>query len=45
MRVFKCGPDFPDPQWLALASSPPVNSLGLGIHGEADGRAGLHAAA
>ncbi|RYY68372.1 MAG: cobyrinate a,c-diamide synthase, partial [Comamonadaceae bacterium] len=45
VRVFKCGPDFLDPQWLALASGQPVDSLDLWINGEADCRARLHAAA
>ncbi|RZM01628.1 MAG: cobyrinate a,c-diamide synthase [Variovorax sp.] len=45
VRVFKCGPDFLDPQWLALASGAPVHSLDLWINGEADCRARLHAAA
>ncbi len=45
VRVFKCGPDFLDPQWLALASGGPVHSLDLWINGEADCRARLHEAA
>ncbi|MGI4777027.1 MAG: cobyrinate a,c-diamide synthase [Janthinobacterium lividum] len=45
VRVFKCGPDFLDPQWLALASGAPVHSLDLWINGEADCRARLHEAA
>ncbi|RYF81011.1 MAG: cobyrinate a,c-diamide synthase [Comamonadaceae bacterium] len=45
VRAFKCGPDFLDPQWLALASGQPVDSLDLWINGEADCRARLHAAA
>jgi cobyrinic acid a,c-diamide synthase len=45
VRVFKCGPDFLDPQWLALASGAPVHPLDLWINGEADCRARLHAAA
>ena len=36
VRAFKCGPDFLDPQWLALASSAPVHGLDLWINGEAD---------
>lgn len=36
VRAFKCGPDFLDPQWLALASGAPVDSLDLWINGEAD---------
>ncbi|MGJ7541319.1 cobyrinate a,c-diamide synthase [Variovorax sp. LT1R16] len=45
VRVFKCGPDFLDPRWLALASGAPVHSLDLWMNGEADCRARLHAAA
>lgn len=45
VRAFKCGPDFLDPQWLALASGAPVHSLDLWITGEADARARLHVAA
>jgi cobyrinic acid a,c-diamide synthase len=45
VRVFKCGPDFLDPQWLALAGGAPAHSLDLWINGEADCRARLHAAA
>ena len=45
VRAFKCGPDFLDPQWLALASGHPVDSLDLWMTGEADCRARLHAAA
>ncbi len=45
VRVFKCGPDFLDPQWLALASGGPVHSLDLWINGEADCLARLHEAA
>ncbi|MDT7836132.1 cobyrinate a,c-diamide synthase [Aquabacterium sp. OR-4] len=36
VRAFKCGPDFLDPTWLALASAAPVDSLDLWINGEAD---------
>ncbi|WP_298232891.1 cobyrinate a,c-diamide synthase [uncultured Azohydromonas sp.] len=36
VRAFKCGPDFLDPQWLALATGAPVDSLDLWINGEAD---------
>lgn len=36
VRCFKCGPDFLDPQWLAVASGHPVDSLDLWINGEAD---------
>lgn len=34
--AFKCGPDFLDPQWLALASGAPVHALDLWINGETD---------
>ena len=36
VRVFKCGSDFLDPGWLALASGAPVHSLDLWMTGEAD---------
>lgn len=45
VRVFKCGPDFLDPQWLALASGQPVDNLDLWMNGEADVRARLTRAA
>ena len=52
VTVFKCGPDFLDPYWLSLASTPdgagtakPVHSLDLWMTGEADCRARLQAAA
>ena len=45
VRVFKCGPDFLDPCWLALASGAPVHALDLWMNGEADCTARLHAAA
>ena len=45
VRAFKCGPDFLDPQWLALATAHPVDSLDLWINGEADCAARLSAAA
>ena len=45
VRVFKCGPDFLDPFWLALASGAPVHQVDLWMTGEADCRARLHAAA
>lgn len=45
VRVFKCGPDFLDPHWLALASGAPAHQLDLWMTGEADCRARLHAAA
>lgn len=41
VRAFKCGPDFLDPQWLALACGAPVDNLDLWINGEADVRARL----
>ncbi len=36
VRAFKCGPDFLDPYWLALASKAPVHSLDLWMTGESD---------
>ncbi len=45
VRAFKCGPDFLDPHWLALATGAPVHSLDLWMTGEADCRQRLHAAA
>ncbi len=45
VRVFKCGPDFLDPMWHALASGAPVHPLDLWMMGEADVRARLYAAA
>lgn len=36
VQAFKCGPDFLDPQWLALASGRPVHPLDLWINGEDD---------
>lgn len=45
VRVFKCGPDFLDPYWLALASGAPVHQLDLWMTGVADCAARLHAAA
>ncbi|MCS6810799.1 MAG: cobyrinate a,c-diamide synthase [Tepidimonas sp.] len=45
VRVFKCGPDFLDPQWLELASGQPVDNLDLWMNGEADVRARLARAA
>lgn len=38
VQVFKCGPDFLDPQILAVASGKPVYNLDLGMCGEADAR-------
>ena len=45
VRVFKCGPDFLDPHWLALASGAPVHSLDLWMTGDSDCAARLAAAA
>jgi len=45
VRVFKCGPDFLDPQIHAVASGEPVHNLDLGMCGEADAAWRLHAAA
>jgi cobyrinic acid a,c-diamide synthase len=45
VRVFKCGPDFLDPHWHALASGEPVYQLDLWMTGEADCHARLTAAA
>lgn len=45
VRVFKCGPDFLDPCWLALASGAPVHQLDLWMTGEADCARRLHEAA
>ncbi len=45
VRVFKCGPDFLDPHWLALASGADVHQLDLWMTGEADCAQRLHAAA
>ncbi len=45
VRAFKCGPDFLDPHWLALASGHPVHNLDLWMTGEHDARTRLHAAA
>lgn len=36
VRVFKCGPDFLDPQILAVASGAPVYNLDFGMCGEDD---------
>lgn len=38
VTVFKCGPDFLDPQILAVASGRPCENLDLGMCGEADAR-------
>ena len=45
VRVFKCGPDFLDPVWHALASGAPVYQVDLWMNGEADVRQRLAAAA
>lgn len=45
VRVFKCGPDFLDPYWLALASGSPVHQLDLWMTGETDCAQRLHEAA
>ena len=45
VRVFKCGPDFLDPQIHAVASAAPVHNVDLGMCGEADIAWRLHAAA
>ena len=45
VTVFKCGPDFLDPHWLALASGQAVHQMDLWMTGEADCRARLAAAA
>jgi cobyrinic acid a,c-diamide synthase len=45
VRAFKCGPDFLDPHWLALATGRPVHNVDLWMTGEDDARARLHAAA
>ncbi len=45
VRVFKCGPDFLDPLWHALASGAPVHQIDLWMTGEEDIRERLHAAA
>jgi cobyrinic acid a,c-diamide synthase len=45
VRAFKCGPDFLDPTWLALASGAPVHGLDLWINGETDCTQRLAAAA
>ena len=45
MRVFKCGPDFLDPQILEAASGAPVENLDLWMCGADDGARRLAAAA
>jgi cobyrinic acid a,c-diamide synthase len=45
VTVFKCGPDFLDPHWHALASGRPVHQMDLWMTGEADCCTRLAAAA
>lgn len=45
VRAFKCGPDFLDPHWLALATGHPVHNLDLWMTGESDIRQRLARAA
>ena len=45
VRVFKCGPDFLDPQIHAIASGHPCENIDLWMCGEADARWRLAAAA
>ena len=45
VQVFKCGPDFLDPQWHAIASGQAVHALDRWMNGEADVRARLYQAA
>ena len=45
VQVFKCGPDFLDPQWHRLASGQEVHALDRWMNGEPDVRARLHQAA
>lgn len=45
VQVFKCGPDFIDASWHALASGQPVYQLDLWINGEADIQTRLYRAA
>jgi cobyrinic acid a,c-diamide synthase len=45
VRVFKCGPDFLDPQILAAASGAPVENLDLWMCGADDGARRLYNAA
>lgn len=45
VRVFKCGPDFLDPQIHAVASGAPVHNVDLGMCGAEDIAWRLHAAA
>ena len=45
VQVFKCGPDFLDPQWHRLASGQAVHALDRWMNGDADVRARLYQAA
>ncbi len=45
VRVFKCGPDFLDPQILSVACGAPVQNIDLWMCGEGDAAARLYAAA
>ncbi len=45
VQVFKCGPDFLDPQWHRLASGRDVHTLDRWMNGEADVRTRMHQAA
>lgn len=45
VRAFKCGPDFLDPFWLALATGAPAHNLDLWMTGESDAQARLFEAA
>ncbi len=45
VRVFKCGPDFIDPHWHAMASGQAVANLDLWLNGPADVRRRLRDAA
>ena len=45
VRVFKCGPDFLDPQIHTVASGAPVHNLDLGMCGSADAAWRLYKAA
>ena len=45
VRVFKCGSDFIDPHWHALASGRPVHNVDLWLNGESDLRLRLYDAA